>query len=43
MSASKPPEVKNGHLTVPSGPGLGFEPDNEYLRSVLMQDEPFWA
>jgi L-alanine-DL-glutamate epimerase-like enolase superfamily enzyme len=26
MSATKPPEVKNSHLTVPTGPGLGFEP-----------------
>jgi galactonate dehydratase len=43
MSAQKPPEVKNGHLSVPSGPGLGFEPDNDYLRSQLMPGEPFWT
>ncbi|HET8549485.1 MAG TPA: mandelate racemase/muconate lactonizing enzyme family protein [Bryobacteraceae bacterium] len=43
MSATKPPQVANGHLKVPEGPGLGFEPNNEYLRSVLMPDEPFWS
>ncbi|MBI3682893.1 MAG: mandelate racemase/muconate lactonizing enzyme family protein [Acidobacteria bacterium] len=43
MSASRPPEVKNGHLKVPESPGLGFEPNDEYLRSQLMPGEPFWA
>ncbi len=42
MSAATPPEVKDGHLTVPTVPGLGFEPDNDYLRSQLMPGEPFW-
>ena len=42
MSATSPPEVKDGHLTVPTVPGLGFEPNNEYLRSQLVPDEPFW-
>jgi galactonate dehydratase len=43
MSATSPPEVKNGHLKVPDKPGLGFEPNNEYLRSQLVDGEPFWA
>lgn len=43
MAASKPPEVKNGHMTVPTVPGLGFEPNEDYLRSQLMPDEPFWS
>jgi galactonate dehydratase len=43
MSATKPPVVQNGHLKVPDGPGLGFEPNNDYLKSQLMPDEPFWA
>jgi hypothetical protein len=43
MSAARPPEVKNSHLTVPTVPGLGFEPDNEYLRSQLVAGEPFWG
>lgn len=43
MSAVRPPEVKNGHLTVPQVPGLGFEPNEEYLRSQLMPGEPFWS
>jgi L-alanine-DL-glutamate epimerase-like enolase superfamily enzyme len=43
MSATKPPEVKNSHLTVPTGPGLGFEPNEDYLKSQLVPDEPFWS
>jgi galactonate dehydratase len=43
MSATKPPEVKNGHLTVPEGPGLGFVPNEEYLKSQMMPGEPFWS
>jgi L-alanine-DL-glutamate epimerase-like enolase superfamily enzyme len=43
MSAARPPEVKNSHLTAPTVPGLGFEPDNAYLRSQLVAGEPFWA
>lgn len=43
MSTTAPPQVRNGHLTVPTGPGLGFEPNNEYLKSQLMAGEPFWA
>lgn len=40
---AKPPEVKNGHLTVPAGPGLGFVPNEDYLRSQLVPGEPFWS
>jgi L-alanine-DL-glutamate epimerase-like enolase superfamily enzyme len=43
MSASSSPEVKNSHLKVPSGPGLGFEPNHDYLRSQLVPGETFWA
>jgi galactonate dehydratase len=43
MSTVAPPQVRNGHLTVPTAPGLGFEPNNEYLKSQLMPGEPFWA
>ncbi|MFC1541713.1 mandelate racemase/muconate lactonizing enzyme family protein [Candidatus Latescibacterota bacterium] len=42
MSA-KPLIVKNGYLSVPDGPGLGFEPDEDYLRSQLRPGEPFWS
>lgn len=33
----------NGELTVPDGPGLGFEPDEAYLKSVLMPGEQWWG
>lgn len=42
MSATAPPEVKDGHLKVPVTPGLGFEPNQDYLRSQLVPGEPFW-
>lgn len=43
MSATRPPEVTNSHLKVPTVPGLGFEPNNDYLRSQLMPGEEFWG
>jgi L-alanine-DL-glutamate epimerase-like enolase superfamily enzyme len=43
MSSTRPPEVKNGQLKAPDVPGLGFEPNNEYLKSQLMPGEQFWA
>ncbi len=43
MSATRPPQVRNGHLRVPDGPGIGFEPNQEYLRSQMVAGEPFWA
>ena len=43
MAAANPPEVKNGRLKVPEVPGLGFEPNNDYLRSQLVDGEPFWS
>ena len=42
MSATAPPKVENGHLAVPVVPGLGFEPNEDYLRSQLIDGEPFW-
>ncbi len=43
MSVTQPPEVRNGQLRVPASPGLGFEPNNDYLRKSLMPGESFWA
>ncbi len=43
MSSTRPPVVKNGQLEVPAGPGLGFEPNQEYLRAQLMPGEEFWG
>ncbi|HYI92720.1 MAG TPA: mandelate racemase/muconate lactonizing enzyme family protein [Bryobacteraceae bacterium] len=43
MSSTRPPEVRNGQLKVPDAPGLGFEPNDEYLRSQLVDGEQFWA
>jgi galactonate dehydratase len=43
MAASNPPEVKNSRLKSPTVPGLGFEPDMDYIRSQIMPNEPWWA
>ena len=43
MSATRPPEVREGKLKVPEVPGLGFEPNDDYLRSQLVQGEEFWS
>ena len=34
----KPFEVKNGELSVPTGPGLGVEVDEEKLRALVVKD-----
>lgn len=43
MSTTNPPQVRNGYLSVPDRPGLGFEPDEDYLRAQLVPGEPFWS
>jgi L-alanine-DL-glutamate epimerase-like enolase superfamily enzyme len=43
MSNEAPPQVKNGRLQVPPGPGLGFKPNDEYLQSQLAPGEEFWG
>lgn len=43
MARSNPPEVRNGRLKVPAGPGLGLDLDMEFLRANLVPGEPFWS
>lgn len=43
MSAAGAPVVKASYLSVSAGAGLGFVPDEDYLRSQLEKDEPFWS
>lgn len=43
MSSEAPPLVRNGHLAIPDGPGLGFAPNNDYLRTQLVDGEPWWG
>ena len=43
MSTEAPPQVSHGLLRVPDGPGLGFKPNKEYLRSQMMPGEEFWS
>ena len=43
MSSAQPPQVSKGLLKVPDGPGLGFAPNEDYLRSQMMEGEAFWS
>lgn len=43
MSTAQPPQVSKGMLKVPDAPGLGFVPNEEYLRSQMMEGETFWS
>jgi L-alanine-DL-glutamate epimerase-like enolase superfamily enzyme len=42
MAAKNPPVVRKGLLKVPSGPGLGLEIDEGFLKKNLMAGEPYW-
>jgi galactonate dehydratase len=43
MAASEGPVVRNSRLTVPSGPGLGLNINEEFLRANLVENEPYWS
>lgn len=43
MAATNPPEVRKSRLTVPMGPGLGLDLNQDYLKSCLVAGEEFWG
>jgi len=43
MAASNPPEVRQGLLRVPAGPGLGLDLNWDFLRKNLAPGEEFWG
>lgn len=43
MAADKPPEVRKGLLTVPSGSGLGLTVNPDFLRENLVSGEEYWG
>jgi galactonate dehydratase len=43
MVKSGAPEVTNGELKIPMGPGLGLDLNQEYLRANLVDGEPWWG
>jgi L-alanine-DL-glutamate epimerase-like enolase superfamily enzyme len=43
MAAGTPPDVRNGLLKVPTGPGLGLDINPDFLRKNLVQGEEFWG
>jgi galactonate dehydratase len=43
MAAGTPPDVRNSHLKVPMGPGLGLEINPDFLRKNLVEGEEFWG
>ena len=42
MAATNPPLVRGGMLKVPSGPGLGLDMSEEFLRRNIMPGETYW-
>ncbi len=42
MAAGNAPEVRQGFLKVPAGPGLGLDLNQEFLRKNLVDGEPWW-
>jgi L-alanine-DL-glutamate epimerase-like enolase superfamily enzyme len=43
MAASNSPEVRNGQLKVPEGPGLGLDLNEDVLRQNLAPGEEYWS
>jgi L-alanine-DL-glutamate epimerase-like enolase superfamily enzyme len=43
MAAVRPPDVRKGLLTVPTGVGLGLEINPEFLKQNLAEGETYWA
>jgi L-alanine-DL-glutamate epimerase-like enolase superfamily enzyme len=43
MAASNPPEVRKGYLKVPTGPGLGFDINPDFLKKNLTAGEEYWG
>ena len=43
MAASNPPVVRRSYLTVPTGPGLGFEMNPDFLKKNLTAGEEYWG
>ena len=43
MAASNPPEVRKGSLKVPTGPGLGFDINPDFLKKNLVAGEESWG
>ena len=43
MAARNPPSVRHSRLSIPDGPGLGLELNEEFLRRNLAPGEPYWS
>src|ERR1700736_174714 len=43
MAAGTPPDVRNGMLKVPTGPGVGLDINPDFLRKTLVDGEEFWG
>ena len=43
MVTTNPPVVRGGMLKLPSGPGLGLDLSEDFLRKNMMPGEPYWS
>jgi hypothetical protein len=37
------PVIKNGRMRVADLPGIGFLPNNNYLKAHRVEGEPWWS
>jgi galactonate dehydratase len=42
-AASNPPVIENGRMKVSTSPGLGLDYDQDYLKAVRLDGEPWWG
>lgn len=43
IAASNAPEIRNGRMRVSTLPGLGLDFDQDYLRAMRAEGEPWWG
>jgi galactonate dehydratase len=43
MAAGDPPQIRNGVMQFPTGPGLGLELSEDYLKKHMAKGETWWG
>jgi L-alanine-DL-glutamate epimerase-like enolase superfamily enzyme len=39
----KEPVIRNSVMVLPSGPGLGLDINEDWLKQHAVKDEPYWS
>jgi len=43
MAAGNEPQIRNGVMQFPTGPGLGLELNEDYLKKHMAKGETWWG